>query len=47
MSLGYTLKSIRCRTSCPGYVQSPKYVSTPESVPCQIRTKGKVKTLKA
>ena len=25
---------MRWRSSRPGYVQSPKYVSTPESVPC-------------
>lgn len=30
----YTFKSIRCRSSRPGYVQRPKYVSTPLSVPC-------------
>lgn len=28
-----TLRSIRCRCTLPGKVQSPKYVSTPESVP--------------
>lgn len=33
-----TLKSMRCRSSLPGYVQRPKNVSTPESVPCQSVT---------
>ena len=29
-----TFKSMRCRSSRPGYVQRPKYVSTPLSDPC-------------
>lgn len=31
-----TFKSIRCRSSRPGYVQRPTYISTSESIPCKI-----------
>lgn len=38
-----TLKSMRWRSSRPGYVQRPKYVSTPESVPCAWYSAKKLK----